>query len=113
MSYLVFKTELEAKLAQDKIVNNIRDFLISIESKALSDDGLLKGRRQNTLEVCEEGLTTKWSIVYPCSKGWAILLINKELVQPIPYEIILEGVGGLLEENITLAFPENKILPIT
>lgn len=95
MPYLVFETQELAVEAEEKIVQNIREFLTLANSERVSENGLLLGRDYQTQEIVDRGITTRWAIPAEAEEGWYFSKPTAEQVDPIPLNVVLAGVDGV------------------
>ena len=94
MTYYFFDNEQDALNTEQKITENIKNWVIDNAPDALNEDGIsLKGKNHKTGEWDSSVLTDKWAIPELTSTGkWVFIKPIQEKISPIPINIVLEGV---------------------
>ena len=93
MTYYIFNTEAEALSAEQQIVNNVRNWVISNVPGALSEDGTkLRGRNAKTGEFVD-AFTTRWAIPRQIIDGrWVFEKPTSEKTEPIPVSVFIANI---------------------
>lgn len=96
MIYYIFNSQSEANLAEQKIVDNIRNWVSINAPDALSEDGTkLKGRNASTGQLVEV-YTERWAIPQQTNDNkWVFPKPTIEKTSPIPVEIFLQNINAI------------------
>lgn len=95
MIYYIFNTEAEAIIAEQQIIENVRQWVSENVPEALSQDGLkLRGRNAKTGEFTN-AYTTRWAMPQQINDGrWVFAKPTQDKTSPIPVEVFINGINS-------------------
>lgn len=99
MTYYIFETEADAVAAEQRIIDNVRNWVAANAPDALSEDGTkLKGRNAATGELVNV-YTERWAIPQQTVTGqWVFPKPTQEQTTPVPLAAFIADVVALETE---------------
>ena len=107
MAYVLFDTEQEAQAAEAQAVANARAFALIHAPERLSADGTLIGFNAASGNLDPDAQhVERWAVPQQYEEGWAWPIPTVEDIDPMPVESFMDGVGGVIVDDVTPLPPE-------
>ena len=107
MAYVLFNTEQEAQAAEAQAVDNARAFASIHAPERLSADGTLIGFNAASGDLAPDAQhIERWAVPQQYEEGWAWPMPTVEDIDPMPVELFMDGVGGVIVDDVTPLPPE-------
>lgn len=109
MAYVLFNTEQQALAAESQAVANAHAFASVHAPKRLSADGTLIGFNAASGNLAPEAQHVKrWAVPQQYVEGWAWPVPTVKDIHPMPIELFMDSVGGVIVDNVT-PLPSQKL----
>lgn len=102
MAYIVFATKEDAEAAERQAVANVRAFAESYVPERLADDNSLICFNAATKQLDPSAeRTRRWAVPQQYVEGWAFPVPSASEIAPMPVDLFMIGVDGLIVDDIT------------
>lgn len=109
MAYVLFGTEQEAQAAESQAVTNVRAYVSVHAPERLSADGTLIGFNAASGNLAPGAQhVERWAVPQQYQEGWGWSVPTAKDIDPMPLELFMDGVSGVIVDDATPLPPEDS-----
>ena len=109
MAYVLFSAKQEAQAAEAQAVDNARAFASVHAPERLSANGTLIGFNAASGDLAPNAQhVERWAVPQQYVEGWAWPVPTGDDINPMPVELFMDGVSGLIVDDVTPLSPQES-----